>query len=229
MFNSVVFARNSGGIGGAIFFVSVNGKLSLDRCDFEGNAAACGAHFIVKTSLLIVADSAFTRSIGDRSHIEIASGTNVSFSNCNFFQNGGYIVLLNVMCALFSSCCMMNYTNSDYFRFSDFPFAGDALLILEETYINQKLANDRFPIAAWPDILDEEPESGGDQCRLEPTPSATVDVRFSSPSGIVALLAVIFPLVASVLGIVLVVYRQRKSIPFDFAVPPEMELADLED
>jgi hypothetical protein len=229
IFTSVNFIGNSGGIGGAIFFSSLNGWISLDRCHFQANAAACGSHFLVKTLHLTVSDSVFTRSIGDRSAIETAADTNVSFSNCNFFQDIGFIRLLNPSSAVFRDCCLMNYTDSGDFHYSDFPFNGDALLTLENTYINAKFAAGKLPLNEWPAVLDDEVESGGEQCRLEPTPSATVEARFSSGSGIVAVVALVFPLVASVLGVVLVLCRQRRPVDFDDATHSEFGLMELEE
>jgi hypothetical protein len=106
----------------------------------------------------------------------------------------------------------MHYQNVPRFPDGTFPLSGLRPLKLdnednEGEFNNSKEVED---LAATIPKID-----GGNQCRLEPTPSATYDATFGSEGALFAIISIGFFIIVSVVGILMVVCCQTREPVMD--------------
>jgi hypothetical protein len=205
------FSFNSAAIGGAIYFGVINGLLHIISSEFRNNAATAGSHLFVHSKSLISANSQFLWAGGLRSSIELTGNTSLSFSYCQFFQDQRPIYLQPLTNSAFTDCCFMRYLNQPNFPEVGFPFDGPGPLSLTRVAINQKILSESFNNSEECQIAFESVEKtdGGNECRLEPTPSATYDGELGSEGALFVVVSVAFFFVVSILGVMIAMCCQR--------------------
>lgn len=206
---SCTFVANEAAFGGAIFFASPAGHLNIDHSSFTSNMAVSGSHMLLKCESLNAQSTSFSESEGVGSSIELNTFSDVTFKYCYFFRNGGPInIWANTVKPKFDNCCFMNYANDAAFTPDDNMFSDGDITFKGKNYINQKsIEPNSYSVSDLNNYLKtRETESDhGDECRMVPTPSMTSSAGIDSGEAIFSIVAIVFFVVVSIVGIIVVV------------------------
>lgn len=211
------FTGNSAAFGGAVFFSSHDGLLEVFDSSFAWNDAMGGAHLLLSLQRFDAFDCRFAFGSG-LSCVEMNTFTDITFSACSFFRNPGKIFVCGSTGTpvTFNECCFMDYNDTDDFP-SNYGMFDDNLFMLftGTNYINRK------PVSpgsySVPQLLstithvEEDTGAAADRCRLVPTPSVTLVVRYSAPA-IALTVAMVFFAVVSIAGMLMVVFCHASDI-----------------
>jgi hypothetical protein len=220
------FHDNDGGVGGAVYFASEGGALSVLSSDFARNSATAGAHAFLRCAAFHGFGSRWSVSGGGRSSIEVSDVASFSLDSNYFFRNAQPLLFLAAGNAVrIENACFLNYDDAPDYPETFAFFAGNAQLSIAATWINKRWveawegpASEGSHFAALPTQA-----ASGEECRMIPTPSATVDVQLNADAWF-SIISIGFFVVVSVVGIIMVTC-------FQSAPPGEMILdrSDAED
>jgi hypothetical protein len=201
------FEDNSGGIGGAVFFASPGGSLSISKSWFERNAAAAGSHIYLKCLSFVSYDTRWIVSTGVRSGIETSTLGTFTLNQANFFRNGHGIRFgsekTNV---LVENSCFLNYDDVSGFPENLGLFEGQAIVNFKNTWLNKRLLNGEKKadeVKDWLMEMNKTETAPAEECRLIPTPSMTTNAQLNFDAWF-SIISIGFFVIVSVLGIVMV-------------------------
>lgn len=221
------FNENSALMGGAIYYES--STINLTDCHFKSNAAQVGSHIFFSCTTSNVDKCSFQEGAGASScdsSLELTSSESASqnyFRNCQFFLNKGPFRVngANVNADL-TSCCLLYYAEGDYFTYDNSNIViltNGGKISLTNVALNEKFVSSgtyssinvgSLPKAPSTDILNS--------CRLIPVPTETSHYKINSEPAIFALVAIIFFVLVSIIGIFIVTCKKKKDLPPEDAV-----------
>lgn len=205
-----LFTSNTASFGGAIFFSAAAGTLNISDCQLEHNEADAGAHMLISCATLEATNVDLSFGSGGTC-VELSQiKTKATFTSCNFFRNLGTFCTVAGMPTTLESCCFMNYTDDGRSLSSDKLFSGTGQVTLTTTFLNGDQKK-QGPVQAEAVTFTpvQEPTEAGSVCRLVPTPSATMNVTFSTAAIFIIVSCAFFVLV-SIIGILIVVCCNSK-------------------
>lgn len=205
------FTSNTASFGGAIFFSAADGALTLANCQLEHNEADAGAHMLISCATLTATNVDLSFGSGGTC-VELSQiKTEAKFTSCNFFRNlGTFCTVATTLTTTLESCCFMNYTDDGRTLSSDKLFSGTGQVTLTKTFLNgEEKKQETVAADAVTFTPVQEPTGDGSVCRLVPTPSATMNVTFSTAAIFIVVSCAFFVLV-SIIGILIVVCCNSK-------------------
>lgn len=222
------FNENSALMGGAIYYES--SSINLTDCHFKSNVAQIGSHIFFSCTTSNVNSCSFQEGAGAecQSSMELTSSESASqnyFNTCQFFLNKGpFRVNGGSVKATLRECCFLNYPEGDYDKYNDaglIELKNDGGITLIKVTLNKKSADNAvfqsnfdFNFGQASDASDKDIAS----CRLVPSPTRTVECKINSEPAIFALVAIIFFVLVSIIGIFIVTCKKKKDAPPEDAV-----------
>ncbi|KAK8892170.1 hypothetical protein M9Y10_029393 [Tritrichomonas musculus] len=215
------FIENSALMGGAIYFESFS--LNMTDSHFEKNSAQIGSHIFLSCSATSTINSCSYQEgyMADKaksiSTIELTApeiqGSYI-FNLCQFFLNKGPFKV-NGVSATLTSCCFMDFQGENYGKFEQ----ADYEFFIGSVNLNKVTLNDKY----CPSYVGSNPPTEGLQnagpqdpsCQLIPYPTITSNYKISDEPAIFALVAIIFFVLVSIIGIFIVTCKKKKDVPPD--------------
>ncbi|OHT11027.1 hypothetical protein TRFO_19415 [Tritrichomonas foetus] len=213
------FKNNTAGIGGALYFSSPAGNATLSRTTFQFNYAQIASHSFFLVAFLYADSSNFRQSIGNKSSLQLIIQFTITnalfvFYNCHFFRNEGplsYESLYHPI--LFNRCCFLNYNLTEGYPYTFNFFQTSNLLSFDRCVINMQAINvfNIYSGSLMIHLKEEDPR--GNECRMIPTPTPTNGEQWSSETGIVTIVTIIFFAIVSIIGILIVSCCRCDQVP----------------
>ena len=223
------FNENTALMGGAIYYES--STFNMSNSHFSKNVARIGSHVFLSCVRSNVESCKFQEASSQEknnglSSVELtaseSSGT-YTFKNSQFFLDKAPFRANGVTANLFD-CCFLDYNEGDYFNYNYDKILGainSGSIVLKQVTINNKIAsdttidyNDKINTNGMTDASDEQLST----CRLIPYPTQTSHYKISDEPAIFALVAIIFFVLVSIVGIFIVTCKKKKDIPPEDAV-----------
>lgn len=241
--SNTVFSSNQAGIGGAIYFYTVEGTLNITKCTFSYNKADIGSHAFISVPKYISTNNKYMFGTGKSGLLFLAkTQINYTFHNDNYYQNEGTVNFTGEADAQ----CVISYYNSNFMKFTE----NDPLNFTEKTFFYTEKAkkveftncqfNDKFLESGKIDFTDNFAiklnETGynttnPEKIRLIPTQSPTLDADWKSTPAIFSISCLAFFFVVSIIGIVIVSCSNKGYDPAnngDLLKQKEEEKLDVE-
>lgn len=214
------FIENSALMGGAIYFESFS--LNMTDSHFEKNSAQIGSHILLSCSATSTINNCFYQEgyMVDKaksiSTIELTAPEiqgSYTFNSCKFFLNKGPF-RVNGVSATLNLCCFMDFQGENYGIFDK-----DYVFFVGDVNLNKVTLNDQFcESCSGPEpskwslrtVLPQDPS-----CQLIPYPTITSNYKISDEPAIFALVAIIFFVLVSIIGIFIVTCKKKKDVPPD--------------
>lgn len=219
------FIENSALMGGAIYFESFS--LNMTDSHFEKNSAQIGSHIFLSCSATstisscsyqegYMVDKAKSISTIELTAPEIQGS--YDFNSCQFFLNKGPF-RANGVSATLNSCCFMDFQGENYGKFNEDDYKFFQCLKPGTVDLNKVTLNDEFcdsysgsdPLqCSRQNVRPQDPS-----CQLIPYPTITSNYKISDEPAIFALVAIIFFVLVSIIGIFIVTCKKKKDVPPD--------------
>jgi hypothetical protein len=234
MITNTQLNKNEAGFGGAIFFATPLGNLTITKSWFERNAAGAGSHMYLKCCTFYSNDTRWIVSTGSRSGIQVVDLVSFTLDHANFFRNGHGIIFTSASTtAYIRDSCFLNYNDDANYSENMGIFQGPAVVFFEGTYLNKRpldgknMTADEIPSYVWSETpVDTD---AAEVCRLVPTPSMTMDVKLNFDAWF-SIISIGFFVIVSVLGIIIVTCCHSTppgKEPLDHSDGVERELEDV--
>ena len=213
------FNENTALMGGAIYYES--STFNMSNSHFSKNVARIGSHVFLSCVRSNVESCKFQEASSQEknnglSSVELtaseSSGT-YTFRNCQFFLDKAPF-RANGVTAELSNCCFLDYNEGDYFNYNYDKILGainSGSILLNQVTINNKTASTTkvTDTTINTDGMTDADEEQLSICRLIPYPTQTSHYKISDEPAIFALVAIIFFVLVSIVGILLV--KRRKA------------------
>lgn len=214
------FEENTALMGGAIYYES--SSINVTDSKFIKNIANIGSHIFFSCTSSNVEKCIFQEGNGTTSTIEltVSEGNGAyNFSKSNFFlDKGPFRANGQGVTANLDSCCFLDYDEGQYFQYNFdkvFDSANGGKIDLRGCTINDKYVQEgQGSISFNPDGLKNATSS----CRLIAYPTATSHYKIKDEPAIFALVAIIFFVLVSIIGIFIVTCKKKKDVPPEDAV-----------
>lgn len=215
------FEENTALMGGAIYYES--SSINVTNSKFIKNKANIGSHIFFSCTSSNVEQCIFQEGNGTISTIEltVSEGNGAySFTNSKFFlDKGPFRANGQGVTAALRSCCFLDYDEGQYFQYNFdkvFDAANGGQITLTECIINDKyVLNGQGSSGSFStDGLDNKTS----ECRLIAYPTATSHYKIKDEPAIFALVAIIFFVLVSIIGIFIVTCKKKKDVPPEDAV-----------
>lgn len=213
---NTVFSHNTAGIGGAIYFSTVDGALNIKSCTFSYNTAEIASHAFISVPKFTSTENKYMFGTGKSGILLLAeTQINYTFLGDNYYQNEGSINFTgeaDVQCLIsFHNTNFMKFEENDYLNFTEgtLLYSGKAKTI----EFNNCQFNDKYIEYAKLDFTDNfatKLEEAGyattnpEKIRLIPTQSPTVEANWKSTPAVFSVSCLAFFFVVSIIGIIIV-------------------------